>query len=55
MKIGDNVKTNENWNRNHEPIKGKVTKIFPSGGRDMPIIEIDDGKYKINEFWLDKV
>lgn len=55
MKIGNYVKTNNHWNSNHEPMEGKVTKIIPSGGRDMPIIELDGGKHKINEFWLDKV
>jgi len=55
MKVGDKVKTNDSWNKNRTPISGKVTKIFPSHGIDMPIVEIDDGKYKINEFWLDKI
>lgn len=55
MKLGDKVRTNAHWNINHPSMHGKVTKIIPSGGRDAPIIEIDDGKYKINKFWLVKI
>jgi len=53
MKIGDYVKTNEHWNINHKPIYGKITKIAHVVGEPYPIMELDNGRCKINELWLD--
>lgn len=54
---GDRVKTNDNWNKNNIPIKGIVTRIISvrSTGEPFPIIELNDGEHRINEFWLEKV
>ena len=53
----DLVRTNANWNKNNIPIQGVVTRIISvrSTGEPFPIIELNGGEHRINEFWLEKV
>lgn len=57
MKLNDIVRTNDNWNKNNTPIQGIVTRIISleSTGEPFPLIELNGGEYRINEFWLEKV
>lgn len=56
VKKGDLVRTNSNWNKNHTPIQGIVTRIIPLKGTEpLPLIELNGGEHRINEFWLEKV
>jgi len=53
VNLYDKVRTNKHWNANNEPIHGKITKIIPSRGMDLPIVELNYGRYRLNEFWLE--
>lgn len=56
VKLGDLVRTNEQWNKNDTPIQGVVTRIIPlTGIEPYPLLELNDGEHRINEFWVEKI
>jgi hypothetical protein len=56
LKIGDHAQTNAHWNNNHDKIEGVVTAIIPlKGNEPLPLIELNGGESRINEFWLEKM
>ena len=55
IKRHDLVRTTKQWNNSNTPIQGVVTDIIPLRGEPFPLIELNDGEYRINGFWLEKV
>ena len=48
IQINDLVRTTKQWNGIDTPNQGIVTGIIPLKGEPFPLIELNDGEYRIN-------